>query len=70
MKQRSNKNPVLSTAPAVQGRISLRLDPPINSRFEAIVKASRRSKTSLIEECIERLLPDFEKRYEPELKAA
>lgn len=45
------------------GRISLRLDTPIAERFEKVVKASRRTKTSLIEEALEVVLPKFEKQH-------
>jgi predicted DNA-binding protein len=46
-----------------EGRVAMRLDPPINDRFQRVVKASKRSKTSIIEECLERILPELEKQY-------
>jgi predicted DNA-binding protein len=45
------------------GKLAMRLDPPINDRFQRVVKASKRSKTSIVEECLERVLPELEKQY-------
>ena len=48
----------------------MRLDEPIATRFHRVVEASRRSKTSIIEECLERVLPEMERRYQEDCKAA
>lgn len=50
--------------------VNFRLDADIYTRFEAVAKASRRSKTSVIEECIEKALPEIERRYKALAKAA
>jgi len=44
-------------------RISFRLDKPISSRFQKVVDASKRTKTSIIEECLEKALPELERQY-------
>ena len=44
-------------------KVSLRLDVPIAERFERVVSASRRTKTSIIEECLEKALTTLEKQY-------
>lgn len=49
---------------STDGRISIRLDLALARRFEAVVEASRRSKTSVIEESLEKMLPEFERQYE------
>ncbi len=41
----------------------MRLDENLNTRVNRVVKASRRTKTSVIEECLEEKLPVLEKRY-------
>ncbi len=41
----------------------MRLDEPIATRFEKVVTASKRTKTSIIEECLEKQLPLLEKQY-------
>ena len=62
-----SKVPTAPAASAAEGevdpRISLRLDEDIALRFARVVKASRRTKTSVIEECLEKVLPDLEKQY-------
>jgi hypothetical protein len=44
-------------------RIASRLDPAIAIRFVAVLRASKRHKTSLLEESLEAILPDWEKQY-------
>jgi hypothetical protein len=44
-------------------RLSMRLQDPLADRFEKVVVASRRSKTSIIEECLEKALPELERQY-------
>ena len=46
-----------------ENRVSVRLDEQIAERFERVVKASKRSKTSILEECLEKVLPPLEKEY-------
>lgn len=46
-----------------ENRVSVRLDEQIAERFERVVKASKRSKTSILEECLEKVLPRLEKEY-------
>jgi predicted DNA-binding protein len=65
MKQRSSsKQETRAAAGPIDPRISIRLDLPIAERFERIVTASKRSKTSIIEECLEGHLPKLEKQYQ------
>jgi predicted DNA-binding protein len=45
-------------------QIAVRLPADMFSRFERVVEASKRSKTSVVEECMEKILPELEKRYE------
>jgi predicted transcriptional regulator len=64
MKTRNNKTS--TETPIAQGkgdRLSVRLDPPIAERFARVVEASKRSKTSILEECLEEVLPALEKQY-------
>ena len=51
-------------------QVAFRMDPPVYERFDRVVKASKRSKTSIIEECIEKVLPGLEKKYAAMAKAA
>lgn len=44
--------------------VQFRLKGDMYDRFERVVKASKRSKTSLVEECLEKFLPELEKQYE------
>lgn len=60
MKQRLNRKQKQDNA---TNRISFRLDTPIAERFERVVAASKRSKTSVIEECLQATLPKLEKQY-------
>jgi len=59
MKQKSN----VEALEKPETRISFRLDEHVARRFERIVTASKRSKTSIIEECLEVALPKLEKQY-------
>ena len=63
MRQRHNKPRPGGGSP----QIAFRMDPPVFERFERVVTASKLSKTSIIEECLEKVLPQLEKQY---LKAA
>lgn len=51
------------TEEKTENRLSVRLDEQIAKRFERVVKASKRSKTSILEECLEKVLPRLEKDY-------
>ena len=44
-------------------RISFRLDAGLTERLELIVEVSRRTRTSILEECLEEELPGLETRY-------
>ena len=44
-------------------RISFRLKQPLADRFSRVVIASRRTQTSIIDECLEDKLPNLEARY-------
>lgn len=44
-------------------RLAVRLVPPISSRFDRVLEASRRTKTSIIQECLEKTLPTLEKQF-------
>lgn len=44
-------------------RVSFRLDDQIARRFDRVVKASKRSKTSIVEECLQEALPKLERQY-------
>ena len=44
-------------------RVSIRLEEPISTRFLNVVTVSRRTKTSVIEECLAEQLPRLEKKY-------
>lgn len=64
MKQRSsNVGNTNNLAEAVDPRVAVRLDDPLALRFSRVVKASKRSKTSIVEECLEQVLPKLEKQY-------
>ncbi len=52
-----------TTEPEVKDRLSVRLDRPLAERFEKVVTVSKRSRTSIIEECLEEVLPKMEKQY-------
>lgn len=49
--------------PSGSEQITVRLDDSLAHRFLHIVRASKRSKTSVVMECLERVLPDLEKQY-------
>jgi predicted DNA-binding protein len=51
--------------PVEQGALAMRLYPAINARFQRVVKFSKRSKTSIVLECLEKVLPEMEKQYLP-----
>lgn len=59
MKQRSAKQ----QQEPVDTRVALRLDEPLAKRFHKVVNASKRSKTSIVEECLEDVLPKLERQY-------
>jgi predicted transcriptional regulator len=66
MKQKSKNIPSETATAPEHLRISFRLDQPLAARFEKIVQASRRSKTSIIEESLEEVLPRLERRFSTE----
>jgi predicted DNA-binding protein len=43
-------------------RISFRLHAPLAQRVERVKTASKRTRTSIIDECLERALPKLEKQ--------
>lgn len=43
-------------------RISMRLEEPFATLLNRVQKASKRTKTSIIEECLERALPALERQ--------
>lgn len=47
----------------VRTPVSFRLRGDIETRFMRVVQVSKRSKTSIIEECLEGHLPSMEKYY-------
>jgi len=47
----------------VDNRLAVRLDEPLAVRFHQVVAASKRTKTSILEECLEEALPKLEKQY-------
>lgn len=47
-------------------KIGLRLDHDISVRFERVVIASKRTRTSIVLECIEEMLPKLERQYTKE----
>lgn len=61
MKQRLTK--LTPQSEPVESRISVRLEQPIAERFARVVTASKRTKTSILEECLEEVLPKLEKQY-------
>lgn len=65
MKTRSNKPRSETTQP-----VNFRLDETLTGRFEKVAKVSRRTKTSIMEECLEVMLPKLEERYAALAKAA
>jgi predicted transcriptional regulator len=68
MKERST-----SVQVQVQGKtksVSMRLEEPLAIRLSRIVEVSRRTTTSVIEECLEEKLPHLEKRYRDLAKQA
>jgi len=71
MKRQSNNNP--PPEPDITGplpMVSSRLPRPLHDRFCLVVKVSKRSKTSILEECLEAKLPELEKQYAAMAKAA
>jgi len=52
-----------SANPDTNGRISFRLDEPMSTRFKKVVLASKRTQTSIIEECLEKALPELERQF-------
>lgn len=44
-------------------RISVRLQPQMESRVSRVVRKSKRTKTSVLIECVEAYLPVLEKQY-------
>jgi len=67
MKLRKNKARV---AAGVSRALNLRLDAPMADRLDEVMKVSRRSKTSIVEESLERWLPELEKRHAAMTEAA
>lgn len=45
------------------GRISFRLKRQLRPRLTRVVKVSRRTITSIVEECLEEKLPELERLY-------
>jgi predicted DNA-binding protein len=43
---------------------NLRLEEDMFKRLQRVVGASKRTKTSIIEECLEKALPELERQYE------
>jgi predicted DNA-binding protein len=66
MKLRSNKPAVNAQSP----QVAFRMDPPIYQRFDRLVKVSKRTKSSILDECIEKMLPELEARYKGDLAKA
>lgn len=58
-----SKSVLKDRAEPAKTRISLRLDEGLAVRFDNLVGASRRTKTSVIEQCLEEMLPKLEKQY-------
>ena len=50
--------------------ITTRLRPDLAKRFNWVVEASKRSKTSIVEECLDAVLPGLQKRYAKMKEAA
>lgn len=44
-------------------RIAVRLVPPLADRFNKVVEVSKRTKTSIVEECLQDGLTKLEKQY-------
>jgi predicted transcriptional regulator len=42
--------------------LTVRMDPGLQTRFEKVVRSSRRTKTSVLLECLEAALPSLEAR--------
>ena len=61
MKVRNIQKPQAEQALA-NARISIRLDAPIAQRLDRVVEASKRTTTSILEECLEEGLPKLEKQ--------
>lgn len=62
MKATRTRKPVAEVLP-VDNRISVRLDHPIADRLHRVVMASKRTRTSVLEECLEHGLPKLEKQF-------
>lgn len=70
MKNRHKSSPANTSSPARPGLISFQMNDPLRERFEKVVAASRRTKTSILEECLEQTLPKLEERFKDELSKA
>lgn len=60
--RRETKTAAPETASA-DARITFRLDAPLAERLTKVVLASKRTTTSVLEECLEEALPQLEKQF-------
>lgn len=63
MKNRQREQTDPATGPEIDNKLSARLDNTLAVRFKRVVAASKRSKTSILEECLQTALPRLEKQY-------
>lgn len=68
MKHRQNPKVVSGAAPVEPAKqMSVKLEEDLMARFERVQVASRRTKKSVLEECLERALPLLEERFKEDL---